>query len=113
MADVAVQPAAAVRMVKQAVNATAGALYAATAFADADQSQLTAATARAHRPAKAFAGASGATNFKSASRAVRSPRLGGGSLAGMELPALWHSGLRYTKVAAVCYGTGHLRSMRI
>jgi enoyl-CoA hydratase/carnithine racemase len=52
MAEVAVSmPAATVRMVKQAVNATAGALHAATAFADADQSQLTvaytaAATAR-------------------------------------------------------------------
>ncbi len=34
-------PAATVRMVKEAVNATANALHAATAFADADQSQLT------------------------------------------------------------------------
>lgn len=35
-------PAATVRMVKEAVNATAGALHAASSFADADQSQLTA-----------------------------------------------------------------------
>lgn len=34
-------PAATVRMVKEAVNATAGALHRATSFADADQSQLT------------------------------------------------------------------------
>ena len=34
-------PAATVRMVKDAVNATAGALHRATAFADADQSALT------------------------------------------------------------------------
>jgi enoyl-CoA hydratase/carnithine racemase len=43
IADVVLSmPAATVRMVKQAVNATAGALHTATAFADADQSQLTA-----------------------------------------------------------------------
>ncbi|MGE0699465.1 MAG: enoyl-CoA hydratase/isomerase family protein, partial [Hyphomicrobiaceae bacterium] len=42
LAEVAASmPAATVRMVKQAVNATAGALHAATAYADADQSQLT------------------------------------------------------------------------
>jgi enoyl-CoA hydratase len=35
-------PPATVRMVKEAVNATAAALHAATSFADADQSQLTA-----------------------------------------------------------------------
>jgi enoyl-CoA hydratase len=40
-------PAATVRMVKQAVNATAGALHAATAFADADQNQVTVAHAAA------------------------------------------------------------------
>lgn len=34
-------PAPAVRMVKEAVNATAGALHKATSYADADQSQLT------------------------------------------------------------------------
>ncbi len=39
---VAAMPAATVRMVKEAVNATAGALHRASAFADADQSQLTA-----------------------------------------------------------------------
>ncbi len=44
MADVVrAMPAPTVRMVKEAVNATAGALHAASAFADADQSQLTAA----------------------------------------------------------------------
>jgi enoyl-CoA hydratase/carnithine racemase len=42
-------PAAAVRIVKEAVNATAGALHRATSFADADQSALTAA----HRDARA------------------------------------------------------------
>ncbi len=36
-------PAATVRLVKEAVNATANALHHATSFADADQSQLTAA----------------------------------------------------------------------
>jgi enoyl-CoA hydratase/carnithine racemase len=36
-------PAPTVRMVKEAVNATAGALHRATSYADADQSQLTAA----------------------------------------------------------------------
>ena len=44
-------PAPTVRMVKEAVNATAGALHAATAFADADQSQLT-ATFRQARSAR-------------------------------------------------------------
>lgn len=34
-------PPATVRMVKEAINATAGALHRATSFADADQSQLT------------------------------------------------------------------------
>ena len=34
-------PQPTVRMVKEAVNATANALHAAAAFADADQSQLT------------------------------------------------------------------------
>ena len=37
----AAMPAATVRMVKEAVNATANALHGATGFADADQSQLT------------------------------------------------------------------------
>ena len=44
MAEVVLSmPAPTVRMIKEAVNATANALHAATAFADADQSQLTAA----------------------------------------------------------------------
>jgi len=47
-------PAATVRMVKQAVNATAGALHAATAFADADQSQLTASYRSAETAREAF-----------------------------------------------------------
>ncbi|MBM3491156.1 MAG: enoyl-CoA hydratase/isomerase family protein [Alphaproteobacteria bacterium] len=49
-------PAATVRMVKQAVNATAGALNAATAFADADQSQLTALFASARAARQEFRG---------------------------------------------------------
>jgi enoyl-CoA hydratase/carnithine racemase len=41
LATAAVQvPAPAMRMVKEAVNATANALHKATAYADADQSQL-------------------------------------------------------------------------
>lgn len=48
MAEVVLSmPAPTVRMVKEAVNATAGALHAATSFADADQSQLTASFKRA------------------------------------------------------------------
>jgi enoyl-CoA hydratase/carnithine racemase len=55
MAEVAARmPAATVRMVKQAVNATAGALHAATAFADADQSQLTVGYAAAAAARNAF-----------------------------------------------------------
>ena len=34
-------PPATVRLMKEAINATAGALHRATAFADGDQSQLT------------------------------------------------------------------------
>jgi enoyl-CoA hydratase len=46
MADVvASMPATTVRMVKEAVNATAGALHRSSAFADADQSQVTAVLA--------------------------------------------------------------------
>ena len=46
MADVvASMPATTVRMVKEAVNATAGALHRSSAFADADQSQVTAGLA--------------------------------------------------------------------
>ena len=55
MAEVVLaMPAATVRMVKQAVNATAGALHAATAFADADQSQLTASYMSAETAREAF-----------------------------------------------------------
>lgn len=39
----AAMPAVTVRLMKEAINATAGALYRATSFADADQSQLTSA----------------------------------------------------------------------
>jgi enoyl-CoA hydratase/carnithine racemase len=55
MAEVVLSmPAVTVRMVKQAVNATAGALHAATAFADADQSQLTASYRAAEAARDAF-----------------------------------------------------------
>lgn len=55
MAEVAASmPAATVRMVKQAVNATANALHAATAYADADQSQLTVSYAAAASAKTAF-----------------------------------------------------------
>lgn len=47
-------PAPTVRMVKEAVNATAGALHAASAFADADQSQLTATFGSAKSARAAF-----------------------------------------------------------
>lgn len=49
--DVNAQPDVAVRMIKEAVNATSNALHRATSFADADQSQLsgTFAAARAAR----------------------------------------------------------------
>jgi hypothetical protein len=44
MADVVTSmPATTVRLVKEAVNATASALHRSSAFADADQSQVTAA----------------------------------------------------------------------
>lgn len=57
MAEVAVSmPAATVRMVKQAVNATSNALHAASAFADADQSQVTVAYAAAAAARKDFRG---------------------------------------------------------
>jgi enoyl-CoA hydratase/carnithine racemase len=42
-------PPATLRLVKEAINATAGALHRATSFADGDQSQLTASTARTAR----------------------------------------------------------------
>ena len=51
----AAMPAATVRMVKQAVNATATALHNATAFADADQSQLTGGFRDAIAARRAFA----------------------------------------------------------
>ena len=55
LAEVAVSmPAATVRMVKQAVNATANALHAATAYADADQSQLTVSYAASASAKTAF-----------------------------------------------------------
>lgn len=47
-------PATTVRMVKEAVNATANALHAATSFADADQSQLTASFASAAAARETF-----------------------------------------------------------
>lgn len=56
----AAMPPAAVRMVKEAVNATAGALHRATSFADADQSALTASHADARRAREEFAARSGA-----------------------------------------------------
>ena len=52
--DAAAMPPAAVRMVKEAVNATAGALHRATSFADADQSALTATHADARRAREYF-----------------------------------------------------------
>lgn len=52
----AAMPPAAARMVKEAVNATAGALHRATSFADADQSALTATHRDARDARGAFAG---------------------------------------------------------
>jgi len=49
-------PAPTVRMVKQAVNATANALHASSVFADADQSQVTVAYAAAAAARKDFRG---------------------------------------------------------
>lgn len=48
-------PAATVRMVKEAINATSNALHKATAYADADQSQLSGAFADARAARSAFA----------------------------------------------------------
>ncbi|MBT4739981.1 MAG: enoyl-CoA hydratase/isomerase family protein [Rhodospirillaceae bacterium] len=48
-------PATTVRMVKEGINATANALHRATAFADADQSQLSGAFAEAVAARDAFA----------------------------------------------------------
>ncbi len=50
------QPAVTVRMVKEAVNATANALHRATSFADADQSQLSANFAEAKEARTDFLG---------------------------------------------------------
>lgn len=47
-------PATTVRMVKEAINATSNALHKATAFADADQSQLSGAFAEARAARAAF-----------------------------------------------------------
>ncbi|HRD77026.1 MAG TPA: enoyl-CoA hydratase/isomerase family protein [Hyphomicrobiaceae bacterium] len=55
MAEVAAaMPPATARMVKQAINATAGALNTATSFGDADQSQLTAAYSAAAASRRSF-----------------------------------------------------------
>jgi enoyl-CoA hydratase/carnithine racemase len=57
LAEVAASmPAATVRMVKQAVNATASALHVATSFADADQSQVTVGYAASAAAKAAFRG---------------------------------------------------------
>jgi enoyl-CoA hydratase/carnithine racemase len=53
-ATVLVMPATTVRLVKEAVNATANALHVATSFADADQSQLTASFAAASSARTSF-----------------------------------------------------------
>lgn len=50
------QPAVTVRMVKEAVNATANALHRATSFADADQSQLSASFTAAQKARAEFLG---------------------------------------------------------
>lgn len=52
----AAMPAATVRMIKEAINATANALHRATAFADADQSNVTRGFAAALAAREAFAG---------------------------------------------------------
>jgi enoyl-CoA hydratase/carnithine racemase len=52
--SVLVNPATTVRLVKEAVNATANALHVATSFADADQSQLTASFASAKSARTSF-----------------------------------------------------------
>ncbi len=53
---VATMPAATTRMVKEAVNATAGALHRVSAFADADQSALTRTFSDAVAARESFAG---------------------------------------------------------
>jgi enoyl-CoA hydratase len=47
-------PQPTVRMIKEAVNAAATALHAATSFADADQSQLTASSQQSGIPKATF-----------------------------------------------------------
>ena len=55
MAEVVLSmPQPTVRMIKEAVNATANALHAATSFADADQSQLTASSRSAKAARETF-----------------------------------------------------------
>jgi enoyl-CoA hydratase len=55
MAEVVLSmPQPTVRMIKEAVNATAGALHGASAFADADQSQLTASSQSARAARESF-----------------------------------------------------------
>jgi enoyl-CoA hydratase len=55
MAEVVLSmPQPTVRMVKEAVNATANALHGASAFADADQSQLTASSKSARGARERF-----------------------------------------------------------
>ncbi|MEK7446874.1 MAG: enoyl-CoA hydratase/isomerase family protein, partial [candidate division NC10 bacterium] len=48
-------PAATVRLMKEAINATANALHRATAFADGDQSQLTGGFEAARAAREGFA----------------------------------------------------------
>ena len=55
MAEVVLSmPQPTVRMIKEAVNATANALHSATSFADADQSQLTASSRSAKAARETF-----------------------------------------------------------
>jgi 1,4-dihydroxy-2-naphthoyl-CoA synthase len=55
MAEVVLSmPQPTVRMIKEAVNATANALHGASAFADADQSQLTASSKSARGARESF-----------------------------------------------------------
>ena len=55
MAEVVLSmPQPTVRMIKEAVNATANALHSATSFADADRSQLTASSRSAKAARETF-----------------------------------------------------------
>lgn len=57
MAEVVLSmPQPTVRMVKEAINATANALHGVSAFADADQSQLTASSRSAKAARESFRG---------------------------------------------------------